>query len=209
VYGVALKLVWGGEESTTIKKVIRKTISPEVVSKILRTVSITEAFHFFTDIGQCDGKSATSLADFSENLRTAPLKSIEFHFRRGDFERWIRGTLGDEYLADMISTIDKSADGEALRTAIRRTVDARAHDLSNYISRTRREKRHTHLDGEETETEDIYDDKQREEMLKDDEITAAENAFMQGREMTPEKRKRPTHKDTVSVELAEDEYEED
>jgi hypothetical protein len=33
--------------------------------------------------------------------------------------------------------------------------------------------------------------------------------LMQGREMTPEKRKRPTHKDTVLVELAEDEYKED
>jgi len=32
---------------------------------------------------------------------------------------------------------------------------------------------------------------------------------MQGREMKLEKRKRPTHKDTVSVELAEDEYKED
>jgi len=29
------------------------------------------------------------------------------------------------------------------------------------------------------------------------------------KEMKPEKRKRPPHKDTVSVELAEDEYEED
>jgi hypothetical protein len=47
-------------------------------------------------------------------------------------------------------------------------------------------------------------------MLKADAITAAENAFMQGREMGwREKRKRPTHKDTVSVELAEDEYKED
>lgn len=61
----------------------------------------------------------------------------------------------------------------------------------------------------ERETGDVYDDKQRGEMLKADGITAAENAFMQGREMTPEKRKRPTHKDTVSVELAEDEYKED
>ena len=61
----------------------------------------------------------------------------------------------------------------------------------------------------ERETGDIYDDKQRGEMLKADGITAAENAFMQGREMKPEKRKRPTHKDTVSVELAEEEYEED
>ena len=61
----------------------------------------------------------------------------------------------------------------------------------------------------ERETGDIYDDKQRGEMLKADGITAAENAFMQGREMKPEKRKRPTHKDTVSVELAEDEYKDD
>ena len=62
---------------------------------------------------------------------------------------------------------------------------------------------------EERETGDICDDKQRGEMLKADGITAAENAFMQGREMTPEKMKHPTHKDTVSVELAEDEYKDD
>jgi hypothetical protein len=62
---------------------------------------------------------------------------------------------------------------------------------------------------QERETGDIYDDKQRGEMLKADGITAAENAFMQGRKMTPRKRKRPTHKDTVSVRLAEEEYTED
>ena len=61
----------------------------------------------------------------------------------------------------------------------------------------------------ERETGDIYDDKQRGKMLEADGITAAENAFMQGREMKPKKRKRPAHKDTVSVELAEDEYKED
>jgi hypothetical protein len=77
------------------------------------------------------------------------------------------------------------------------------------MSRRERRKRHTRTGEEETETEDIYNDKQREEMLKEDEITAAENAFMQGRDMTPERRKRPMHKDTVSVELAEDEYKDD
>ena len=61
----------------------------------------------------------------------------------------------------------------------------------------------------ERETGDIYDNKQRGEMLKADGITAAENSLMQGREMTPKKRKRPTHKDTVSVELAAEEYTED
>ncbi len=43
---------------------------------------------------------------------------------------------------------------------------------------------------EEADTEDIYDDEQREEMLDEDEITASENAFMQGREQTAEKKKR-------------------
>ena len=77
------------------------------------------------------------------------------------------------------------------------------------MSKRRRKKSHVRKGEEETETEDIYDDKQREEMLDEDEIAAAENAFMQGREMTPDKKKHPAHKDTVSVELAEEEYEED
>ena len=66
---------------------------------------------------------------------------------------------------------------------------------------------------QETETEDIYDDEQREEMLDEDEITASENAFMQGREQTTEKKKsqkqKTSHDDSVSVELAKDEYQED
>ena len=42
---------------------------------------------------------------------------------------------------------------------------------------------------EETDTEDIYDDVQREEMLDKDEITAAENGFMEGREKKNRKEK--------------------
>jgi hypothetical protein len=79
----------------------------------------------------------------------------------------------------------------------------------------KRKIRHVDIDDvekqEETETEDIYDEEQREQMLEDDEITAAENAFMQGREIKPEKRKtkKLSHDDSVSVELAEDDYSED
>jgi hypothetical protein len=66
---------------------------------------------------------------------------------------------------------------------------------------------------EETDTEDIYNDEQREKMLDEDEITSSENAFMQGREQTPEKKKnqkqKTSHDDSVSVELAKNEYQED
>ncbi len=59
---------------------------------------------------------------------------------------------------------------------------------------------------------DIYQDDQRNEMLKTDEITAAENAFMEGREMKSKeikKIKKSQHDDTISVELAKEEYNED
>jgi len=85
---------------------------------------------------------------------------------------------------------------------------------SDCMSKAKRKKT-KHIDTDdakqriERKTGDIYDDKQREEMLKADGITAAENSFMQGREMTPKKRKHPSHKDTVSVELAAEEYTED
>ena len=83
------------------------------------------------------------------------------------------------------------------------------------MSKKRKEKRFDDSDverQEEVETEDIYDEEQREKMLDEDEITAAENAFMEGREMKlkrVKKNKKTPHRDTVSVELAEEEYSED
>jgi hypothetical protein len=64
-------------------------------------------------------------------------------------------------------------------------------------------------DNQELETEDIYNDKQRETMLKDDEITASENAFMEGRELDMKKKPKSSHDDSISVELSKQEYEED
>ena len=64
----------------------------------------------------------------------------------------------------------------------------------------------------EIDTVDIYNDDQRNEMLRNDEITAAESAFMEGSEMTKKemkKNKKSLHKDSVSVELAQEEYNED
>lgn len=64
-------------------------------------------------------------------------------------------------------------------------------------------------DEDEMDTEDVYDEKERDVMLEEDEITAAEYGFMQGREMTKKrikKSKKASHEDTKSVELAENEY---
>jgi hypothetical protein len=61
--------------------------------------------------------------------------------------------------------------------------------------------------------EDIYDDDSRQEMLEDDEITAAEEGFMRGWDGTVEggkkHKKDSDHKDMASVELVKEQYEED
>ena len=66
----------------------------------------------------------------------------------------------------------------------------------------------------EEETDDIYNFKEREEMLDDDEITAAENGFMEGQEQAEINKKATrknavSHDDSVSVELAKEDSEED
>jgi hypothetical protein len=84
------------------------------------------------------------------------------------------------------------------------------------MSKKRRRTKHVDTDDveqeKETETEDIYDDEQREKMLEDDEITSAESAFMAGREMKVGKKKKDLwleERDTTSVELAKEDTQED
>lgn len=64
------------------------------------------------------------------------------------------------------------------------------------------------------ETEDIYDTGTREAMLEEDDITAAEEGFMKGHEQEPPakketRKKAVSHDDTVSVELAKEDSEDD
>jgi hypothetical protein len=63
------------------------------------------------------------------------------------------------------------------------------------------------------ETDDLYDTNERENMLEDDEITAAENGFMEGREQEPNKKETRknaiSHDDQIAVELAKEDSEDD
>ena len=65
---------------------------------------------------------------------------------------------------------------------------------------------------EETdETEDIYDAEQRKRMLEEDEISAAEEGFMLGRDEAPSKKetRKRSHDDSISVELSKQDAEDD
>jgi len=105
-------------------------INPESASKILRRVPPQKAFFFFTGIGQYTGELAQNLEDFYNKIDKVPLKSLDFHLRRGDFEKWIRETLGDAYLADRINRINKPTQTEKLRATLKGIVKRRLNQLT-------------------------------------------------------------------------------
>jgi hypothetical protein len=98
-------------------------------SETLRTVPPDQSFLFFEDIGKYTGRLAANLADFCENMKTIDIKSVTFHFERGDYERWIRETLHDAELARKLKRIKKSSSGEELRNKILQPVRKRLDEL--------------------------------------------------------------------------------
>lgn len=107
----------------------KRTWTKETVSRILRAVPHPEGFHFFKGIGDPTGKVALSLADFVEHLRAVDIRSVNFHFERQDFEKWIRDVLGDIELSRRIDRIRKELRGEMLRNEIVRIVKERLEEL--------------------------------------------------------------------------------
>jgi hypothetical protein len=64
------------------------------------------------------------------------------------------------------------------------------------------------------ETDDVYDTDEREAMLDEDEVTAAEEGFMRGREQEPPSKKQTrknaiSHTDEIADELAKEDAEDD
>ena len=116
------------------KKARFRTSKKAVVEKILSKVPQYNAFYFFRGIGQYSGKFATSLLDFNHKVKTLDSDSVDFHFERGDFEKWIRTTIGDTYLADEIAQINESVKGEELLTQLCKMIEKRLTELKKLLA---------------------------------------------------------------------------
>jgi hypothetical protein len=106
------------------------------ISKTLssaRAVLTHEAFHFYIDIGDPTAEVATSLGDFYVKLHTIDVRSIEFHFKRQDFEKWIKDSARDDVLCRQISAISRKAHGEELREQIMKIVKNRLDELARTL----------------------------------------------------------------------------
>lgn len=102
-------------------------------SKILRTVPLDQSFFFFEHTGAYTGRSARNLNEFFEIINQIDVKSVTFHFRRGDFDKWIRESLNDVKLARSLKRIKKSACGEELRNKISRAIRRRLNELDEML----------------------------------------------------------------------------
>ena len=101
-------------------------------SEILRRIPREEAFYFFTSIGNYTGQCASSLQEFVRKIKDIEIKSLEFHLFRGDFEKWIIQTLGDNKLAENIRVLrDQKVTGNTLRDRLYFIVSRRLSELKS------------------------------------------------------------------------------
>ena len=79
--------------------------------------------------GHYSGETAMSLCSFLRDLGSVDVQSIKFHFDRGDFQKWLRNTVGDEELARIIDELDKESPEENLQNKLVDVVQRRISEL--------------------------------------------------------------------------------
>jgi hypothetical protein len=68
-------------------------------------VPLEKEFHFYLDIDMPANRSASTLQEFREHLELVDSRSVAFHLKRGDFEKWVADALSDQALATIINSI--------------------------------------------------------------------------------------------------------
>jgi NDP-sugar pyrophosphorylase family protein len=113
VLGDGVEVLSGSRIWPNVRIGARERVSGTVVAPM------EKAFYFYTDFGQYTGLLATSIEGFVDALERVPIESIEFHTKRRDYERWTRGVLGSNELADAIENFRRTTvTGEALRSGL-------------------------------------------------------------------------------------------
>jgi len=68
----------------------------------LRVVPQVQGFRFYRAIGHSVDVTSCSLEELADALQKVCCEAVIFHFERGDFQNWIRDTIGDNELARRI-----------------------------------------------------------------------------------------------------------
>ncbi len=102
-----------------------RVLSKDEIANILSKVPKEKGFHFHRAEGQDTNVTAISLEDFAEKLLQVDGAVIDFHYPRGDFQKWVRDVLKDKELANRLCYIKTEDSGDKLRREILRIVERR------------------------------------------------------------------------------------
>ncbi len=112
---------------------VKKVISYE---SILRRVGDEKAFYFYKDIDAYTGIKANSLEEFARILPTLSVDVIDFHLKRGDFDKWVKDVLGDETLSKNISKVrEKGLIGDNAKKQLIKIISRRLKDLQKKVAK--------------------------------------------------------------------------
>jgi alpha-amylase len=102
----------------------------------LAAITADEPFLFYTGAGekQYTGTMTWGLRGFAGVIEKISLKSLEFHTKRGDFEKWAEESLHDTVLtSELKKTNLAKLEGENLRKALLKVLRRRLENLSSEI----------------------------------------------------------------------------
>ena len=99
----------------------------------LATITANEPFLFQTGPGieNFSGVMAWSLKGFANALETIDLGSLEFHYKRGDFQQWAEHSLQDQVFSRELGKVtNEKLKGDGLRRALVEITSKRFNNLS-------------------------------------------------------------------------------
>jgi hypothetical protein len=104
----------------------------ETCSLSLSKTEQVAPFYFCVDIGEYTGITAASYEDFLTSIKKVEAKSLSFHLKRGDFEKWVLDILKDEKLAKEIGKLNsQELRGRTLRNRLYGIVSERHKGLTS------------------------------------------------------------------------------
>ena len=105
-------------------------VNKESAKELLTGIYDGKAFNFYLALDEPINLNANNLQTFVSAIKNAPIESIEFHLRRGDFKVWLRG-IGDFDLANKIESLEKcDLDAESLKRKMHVTIYDRCLELA-------------------------------------------------------------------------------
>lgn len=105
-------------------------LTKELAKELLTGKFDEKVFNFYLTLHQPINLKADNLQSFVSTIKNAPVESIEFHLRRGDFKVWLEG-IGDIDLANKIESLENSnLSGESLKRKLHVTIYNRCLELA-------------------------------------------------------------------------------